>query len=1373
MTHKELIEQLNEIDRHCIDEGLHFYDFKSLYEEATGMEPLSPEDRNAIGELGRKASQTGSQKDLDNLENAITAAKFKRLKDKNPAVEAAAKAIGEGVEEPQEYKVRFYVTKGPNKGDLDHEETFDSREDAISAYRASFDRKLFSLNPTVWKFNDQTGKWEMLHNSDLVEQSDGTLHESVVGNAKNWLIDKEGKTPKEAEEIINKSSPEEIEKIALKYTNNGKKSKSLKESVEEPYFRAYITNLGKYNEGALVGKWVDFPIDEDDFEGVLKSIGIGDSDEFGTPYEEWFVSDYECNLPGFNWQDLGEYPSYETLQAYGEDVASIDDIEAVSNAMEVTGDLQSAIDGLSDGSIIYYRGIDDYSDLAYMLIDEMGGIEVLGRDTIERYFDYEMLGRDLGFDEYEDSDGNMVSAGEYFCGDENATDEEIGEAFVDDVGFDGVGNIEGYFDYEAFGRDLRYDGYYLTSDGCILEESYNTKISKLTLNEGWTQFRFKSGANPYIAKTEKEANRIIRKYGKKNIKKIKDGFFEVDDVKKESLKENKYDPVIADLESIEKFLRDEGFTNYDVYWYDNYPMGTSKIDFEISGDWKHDHWAFKELIQEWAQKNGRKIWKIDTVEQPSDSDYYEAVHSVYITKDGDSFDKLTSMRGLFGENLTEDEGVALKEKLVDAPQEVIDKLIEILAKYGFILDDSIKHENPSKSLLFGDTHIQVINPDSFIDGTDEISVQEQLREYISREMIDEIHSLYQESNCPITWNFGINKDGHVTGGLDVMKCYVEESLNEDYGDKWAVYDSHSEDLVDVYDTKELAKEQVRYLHKLQDDGMFLPWRGPFFAEPYYESLNEDTEKNSKGKWVNKGKEGTHGTFKTKKAADAQRKAMFANGYRESLIQDLHEGFDSARVKLNDFIDELIEEERSHTVPKYRDTINSIEDAIDYRFSNDINYVKKLIEEGNVQKLSLAINDFKRRSDSYSHSSYGSDIDGWEKSNDSDYGWEKYFYNTLSNICSEAVKKTNGVNEDLKRIDNDGKKFYINELRNAEDKEDLEDIVHEIFFYDKGLFAMLRHFPKKMQFEELRDKLIEIVESTVLDEGLGGKPVLNENLMDAVLDRADGVQYDPRKFYNYIRAFGYEWYDDILREMDSGEEEDVADAIIDAIRGLISSDGGDPDNQYAQQLYQFIRGSTWITNDKTAERPQYLKDIEAEQNSDYDYSNDLDGILPDDELEEDYQSNDDSWGDPYTFDEVERELKKITNGWRDKEGTIRCYYEQEKEFGKQILKKHYKYVDVSDGRTGPGQDMSWVLAYSSPKGIKESMDSAGGRKNINLPAYAVSYVTGYGGGGVNRTDVKYFRTKDEQKEFQKQLESKNVVGIRTYKVDNFYHTLPEE
>lgn len=62
----------------------------------------------------------------------------------------------------------------------------------------------------------------------------------------------------------------------------------------------------------------------------------------------------------------------------------------------------------------------------------------------------------------------------------------------------------------------------------------------------------------------------------------------------------------------------------------------------------------------------------------------------------------------------------------------------------------------------------------------------------------------------------------------------------------------------------------------------------FYGDALKENkLEEDTIKQG-SKWVNKGKEGTHGTFKTKKEADAQRKAMFAQGYKEGLNEMLDE-----------------------------------------------------------------------------------------------------------------------------------------------------------------------------------------------------------------------------------------------------------------------------------------------------------------------------------------------------------------------------------------------------------------------------------------------------------------------------------------------------
>lgn len=57
----------------------------------------------------------------------------------------------------------------------------------------------------------------------------------------------------------------------------------------EKLISAYVTNLGKYTEGELVGKWLDFPTTQTKINTVLKEIGID-----GIRYEEIFITDYEA-----------------------------------------------------------------------------------------------------------------------------------------------------------------------------------------------------------------------------------------------------------------------------------------------------------------------------------------------------------------------------------------------------------------------------------------------------------------------------------------------------------------------------------------------------------------------------------------------------------------------------------------------------------------------------------------------------------------------------------------------------------------------------------------------------------------------------------------------------------------------------------------------------------------------------------------------------------------------------------------------------------------------------------------------------------------------------------------------------------------------
>lgn len=124
---------------------------------------------------------------------------------------------------------------------------------------------------------------------------------------------------------------------------------------------------------------------------------------------------------------------------------------------------------------------------------------------------------------------------------------------------------------------------------------------------------------------------------------------------------------------------------------------------------------------------------------------------------------------------------SLNEKLIPAPQEVVDELLDILNKFDFVLDDSLPH--PIGKTWSGNTHVQVINKDSKTEETDDPDIYfEQLKQYIPNEMENEIDSLSEREKVRITYNFGINRNWQVTGGLDVWEKHVpglqDESLKE-------------------------------------------------------------------------------------------------------------------------------------------------------------------------------------------------------------------------------------------------------------------------------------------------------------------------------------------------------------------------------------------------------------------------------------------------------------------------------------------------------------------------------------------------------------------------------------------------------------------
>ena len=72
-------------------------------------------------------------------------------------------------------------------------------------------------------------------------------------------------------------------------------------------FEAYITNLGKYNEGRLVGETLKFPATTEEVQSLLKRIGVD-----GVRYEEIFITSFDGDVLGL-YDHLGEYESIDEL----------------------------------------------------------------------------------------------------------------------------------------------------------------------------------------------------------------------------------------------------------------------------------------------------------------------------------------------------------------------------------------------------------------------------------------------------------------------------------------------------------------------------------------------------------------------------------------------------------------------------------------------------------------------------------------------------------------------------------------------------------------------------------------------------------------------------------------------------------------------------------------------------------------------------------------------------------------------------------------------------------------------------------------------------------------------------------------------------
>lgn len=151
---------------------------------------------------------------------------------------------------------------------------------------------------------------------------------------------------------------------------------------------AFITNLGRYNEGYLDGAYLKLPAEKEDVQALLKKIHVD-----GIRYEEIFITDYETDVPGL-YDCLGEYESIDELNhlAYVlqevEDQHDMDKFAAAVELGERTGSIKDLINLAQNLDCYYfYPDIKDEEDLGLYFVEELGALDI--PDNLRAFFDFE------------------------------------------------------------------------------------------------------------------------------------------------------------------------------------------------------------------------------------------------------------------------------------------------------------------------------------------------------------------------------------------------------------------------------------------------------------------------------------------------------------------------------------------------------------------------------------------------------------------------------------------------------------------------------------------------------------------------------------------------------------------------------------------------------------------------------------------------------------------------------------------------------------------------------------------------------------------------------------------------------------------------
>lgn len=125
-------------------------------------------------------------------------------------------------------------------------------------------------------------------------------------------------------------------------------------------------------------------------------------------YEEYFISDYELSIN----YEISEYENLQELNNLFWRINELNDsqIDDLNIILKMESNLNRALSILENGEYCIIDNVNNNEGLGEGYIEQIyGGIEELPRETLEQYFDYEAFGRDLSFEGFNIEDGKAIS----------------------------------------------------------------------------------------------------------------------------------------------------------------------------------------------------------------------------------------------------------------------------------------------------------------------------------------------------------------------------------------------------------------------------------------------------------------------------------------------------------------------------------------------------------------------------------------------------------------------------------------------------------------------------------------------------------------------------------------------------------------------------------------------------------------------------------------------------------------------------------------------------------------------------------------------------------------------------------------------------